>query len=456
MGDEEPSKDIPTAVSPAPSTSTPVPTLQIRDNGGAGSSSSGLGTSSSVGEDDGPRVRFSDKTKAILEESELLLKEQPTASVLLGLGLPSSARATTSRYGLDRDETEDQPSSSSYISTLRNPLEPSPSLSYLSTHRYAMNRPTFNRVDFDDVVDDAIRDRKPSWQQMQDSVKDSYARPKRTVDRNKDINEFMDLNVLNRRRLRRSQSPFGNLDGESLSLRKPSWFANGAMEPRGLRKTASSAYVQPGPYAAPALSKTSGIESRSRYDQMVDDIEVRLLKTTLLPEYMKTVTKREFRRAPEPSSGSAAEGIVNEDELAEYAPKPYYSRPNRRDPDYFDSDLEHSVNMYRRPEGRYYPRGPQDYEHKIMHELGGKGEAPISAHMFNNTVGDWRNTGTSYLSAALRTPSFWEHRFKNIGSQVRDSNPISLDSLNRNRPQPNRFTEYKDPDLEGLSDLDDD
>ncbi|CAD5216250.1 unnamed protein product [Bursaphelenchus okinawaensis] len=454
MGDsEEPPKDIPSAVSP--STSTPDPNLQI-NNGGTASSSSGLGTSSSVGDEEPTRVRFSDKTKSILEESELLLKEQPTASVLLGLGLPSTARATTSRYGLDRDDTEDQPTSSSYISTLRNPLEPSPSLSYLSTHRYALNAPTFNRVDFDDVVDDAIRDRKPAWKQLQDSVKDSYTKPKRTVDRNKDINEFMDLNVLNRRRSRRSQSPFSNLDGESLSPRKLSWYANGAMEPRGLRKTVSSAYVPPGPYAAPALERTKGIEGRSRYDKLVDDIEVRLLKTTLLPEYMKTVTKREFRRAPGPSSGSAAEGIVNDAELAEYAPKPYYSRPTRRDPDYFDFDLEHSVDMYRRPEGRYYPRGPQDYEQKVLSDIRGKGEAPISGHIFNNTVGDWRNTGTSYLSAALRTPSFWEHRFKNIGSQVRDSNPISLDSINRNRPTPNRFTEYKDPDFEGLSDVDDD
>lgn len=44
---------------------------------------------------------------------------------------------------------------------------------------------------------------------------------------------------------------------------------------------------------------------------------------------------------------------------------------------------------------------------------------------------DWRNTGTSYLSAALRTPKFWEHRFSSIGTQIRDSNPISLASIER-------------------------
>jgi len=52
-------------------------------------------------------------------------------------------------------------------------------------------------------------------------------------------------------------------------------------------------------------------------------------------------------------------------------PRPYYSRPNRDDKDYFDFDLNHSVDMYeffrnqindlnrnssyRRPEGKYLP-----------------------------------------------------------------------------------------------------
>lgn len=73
-----------------------------------------------------------------------------------------------------------------------------------------------------------------------------------------------------------------------------------------------------------------------------------------------------------------------------------------------------------------------------------KGDAPLSGYMFTKgappsevnaktslPLTDWRSTNTSYLSAALRTPSFWEHRFASIGSQVRDSNPISMDSILR-------------------------
>jgi hypothetical protein len=73
-------------------------------------------------------------------------------------------------------------------------------------------------------------------------------------------------------------------------------------------------YCFKGPYAAPLLNKTKGIESR--YDKMVDDVELRLLKTTLLPEYMKTVTKYEFKRGPQPSSGSVAEDLLSESEIA--------------------------------------------------------------------------------------------------------------------------------------------
>lgn len=76
---------------------------------------------------------------------------------------------------------------------------------------------------------------------------------------------------------------------------------------------------------------------------------------------------KEFRRAPEPASGSVSEkddydfsvclgyegGII---QLQRYAPRPYYSRPNRDDPDYFDFDLDHSVSLFKRPEGRYVPR----------------------------------------------------------------------------------------------------
>lgn len=73
---------------------------------------------------------------------------------------------------------------------------------------------------------------------------------------------------------------------------------------------------------------------------------------------------------------------------------------------------------------------PQPWETKLLSEYKGKGDAPLSAHMFNKET-DWRNTNTSYLSAALRTPKFWENRFLSIGNQVRESNPISLASIER-------------------------
>lgn len=68
-----------------------------------------------------------------------------------------------------------------------------------------------------------------------------------------------------------------------------------------------------------------------------------------------------------------------------------------------------------------------------MNEYKAKGEAPLSGYMFTKGPKDYRATGTSYLSAALRllrqnifysitfreiifrTPSFWEHRFSQIG-----------------------------------------
>ena len=74
-----------------------------------------------------------------------------------------------------------------------------------------------------------------------------------------------------------------------------------------------------------------------------------------LPSRYRT-TAKEFRRAPEPASGSLTEAYLDEAETL-VVPRPYYSRPNRRDPDYFDFDLQHSVNLYRKPEGRYIPRG---------------------------------------------------------------------------------------------------
>ncbi|TMS36824.1 hypothetical protein L596_003902 [Steinernema carpocapsae] len=293
------------------------------------------------------------------------------------------------------------------------------------------------------MVEESIEDRKPAWKQLQESIKDSYHKAKRTVERNREETEFLDSH-LNRRRARRSESPFAHLDGESFLPRKPSWFASGAMEPRGLGASPK------GVYAAPAVGSSQGIESR--YDKQANDIEARLLRTSCLPEHMKTITTREFRRGPEPSTGSASEQYADETDFQTFMPRPYYSRPNRDDPDYFDFDLQHSVDMYRRPEGKYVPRGPQDWETKLLGEVKGKGSTPISGYLFTKGDSDFRTNGSSYLSAALRTPSFWEQRFASIGKEVRDSNPVSMDSIARNRPVPNKFTEYRDPDHEDYVD----
>lgn len=62
------------------------------------------------------------------------------------------------------------------------------------------------------------------------------------MERHKEMNDFMDVN-LSRRRLRRSQSPFAHLDSESFLPRAPSWLATGAMHPRGLHSSASVSSV---------------------------------------------------------------------------------------------------------------------------------------------------------------------------------------------------------------------
>ncbi|VDO26237.1 unnamed protein product [Haemonchus placei] len=293
-------------------------------------------------------------------------------------------------------------------------------------------------------------DNKPSWKLWQESVKESYHKAKRSVERSKDETQFLE-STLSRTRKSRGESPFRNLDTETgfipsdeamqvstddrdLVLLKFSW-------------TLWVCSAGSGPYAAPALSFSQGIESR--YEQRANDVEAMLLKTAPLPTRMK-ITAKEFRNAPNPSAGSASEH--DDYDFSMYCPKPYYSRPNRDDPDYFDFDLQHSVDLFKRPEGKYTPRGPQEWEKKLLGEVSAKGSTPVSGYMFTKGDSDWRTNGSSYLSAALRTPKFWEQRFESLGKQVRDSNPISLDSINRNRPTPSRFTEYIDPDFEDYDD----
>lgn len=117
--------------------------------------------------------------------------------------------------------------------------------------------------------------------------------------------------------------------------------------------------------------------------------------------------------------------------------------------------------MFKRPEGKYTPRRYQpSITHKVFQNFGSDhkiGKTSWLANQLRRELRrfpdtclqeqvhfwilhklvklqpevDWRNNGTSYLSAALRTPKFWEQRFENIGKHVRDSNPISLESINR-------------------------
>jgi hypothetical protein len=115
-------------------------------------------------------------------------------------------------------------------------------------------------------------------------------------------------------------------------------------------------------------------------------------------------------------------------------PRPYYSRPNRDDKDYFDFDLNHSVDMYEFIHNQiicilydlnqlsstrrqisadtviYFKQfqknmhffRPQHWETKLLNEYKAKGEAPLSGYLFTKGPSDYRATGTSYLSAALR------------------------------------------------------
>uniref|UniRef100_A0A914WRC6 Uncharacterized protein n=2 Tax=Plectus sambesii TaxID=2011161 RepID=A0A914WRC6_9BILA len=336
------------------------------------------------------------------------------------------------------------------INSYRREMSPSTH----SVSRPPKYTPMFKKIDFDDMVDDAIRDRKPAWKQWQESIEDSYHKAKRTVERSRSEIEVQSAaSGSGRRRFKKETSPFSHLDSESLTLRKPSWFASGAMQPRGYTPS-----LETGPYAAPAVHRSQGIESEfsSRYDKAASEVEQRLLKNSILPAHMKIATAKEFRAGPAPAPGSYSEALADETDYATYLPRPYYSRPNREDPDYFDYDLGHSVSLYKKPEGRYVPRGPQSWENKLMAEVKAKGSTPVSGYLFTKGDNDYRTNNSSLLSAALRTPSFWEQRFTSIGKEVRDSQPVSMDSINRNRPVPNRFTEYRDPDFEDLSDCDSD
>ncbi|KAK5969861.1 hypothetical protein GCK32_000895 [Trichostrongylus colubriformis] len=372
------------------------------------------------------------------------------------LPAPSSALIEESMRLLDLKSSVPPTYSESFVSS--RPLATAYDSGYGSTSDFSTTRipkatPRFKRIDFDDRLEHLCDDKKPSWKLWQESVKESYHKAKRSVERSKDESQFLE-STLSRPRRSRAESPFRHLDTDTgfiPSVRSQSSLLTPSLADRSMLASTSSSGLSyaagSGPYAAPALSFSQGLESR--YEQRANDVEAMLLKTAPLPQRMKITTK-EFRNAPAPSVGSASER--DDYDFSVYCPKPYYSRPNRDDPDYFDFDLQHSVDLFKRPEGKYTPRGPQEWEKKLLGEVSAKGSAPVSGYMFTKGDSDWRTNGSSYLSAALRTPKFWEQRFESLGKQVRDSNPISLDSINRNRPTPNRFTEYSDPDFEDYDD----
>uniref|UniRef100_A0A0N5A419 PH domain-containing protein n=1 Tax=Parastrongyloides trichosuri TaxID=131310 RepID=A0A0N5A419_PARTI len=328
---------------------------------------------------------------------------------------------------------------------------------------YKNTLPPFHRVDMDDLVEEAISKKKPAWKQLESSVSDSYHRAKLVAERTKTDNDFLE-GQLRRSSTKRAESPFSRLNRDSRSpsvskkycvyepktfLQRSSSCARYSSIPDrynySSKHNISNSFVSE-PYAAPAVSKTQGIESR--YDAMINDMESRLWKTTRLSSRPTTYSSSVYKRSMSCSKNDKSLNDDDDEDSSVYMPRTYYSRPDRSDPDYFDFDLNHSVNLFKKHPTKYTPKGPQGWEHNLVSEsTRTKGENPISGYLFTKGDSDFRSNGTSYLSAALRTASFWEHRFQSIGKQVLDSNPVTLESLGRLKPIPNRFTEYQDPDF---------
>lgn len=85
----------------------------------------------------------------------------------------SEYRARQIASGYSAPDDEDGPTSSTFR---RNPSSSASSLAvqFNQTPRYPLHTPTFKRIDFDDIVEDSLRDRKPAWRTLQDDIKDSY------------------------------------------------------------------------------------------------------------------------------------------------------------------------------------------------------------------------------------------------------------------------------------------
>ncbi|KRZ91786.1 hypothetical protein T08_4588 [Trichinella sp. T8] len=101
-----------------------------------------------------------------------------------------------------------------------------------------------------------------------------------------------------------------------------------------------------------------------------------------------------------------------------YGNRRYYSRYGNNDPEYFDWDLDAAVSRVKEQQAISYgrpPVQPRYWEHQLFKDMTYlQGEKLISPYMFNKTDDSSNFTKTSYVSSALRTPSYWTYRFENL------------------------------------------
>ncbi|KRZ05373.1 hypothetical protein T11_18004 [Trichinella zimbabwensis] len=101
-----------------------------------------------------------------------------------------------------------------------------------------------------------------------------------------------------------------------------------------------------------------------------------------------------------------------------YGNRRYYSRYGNNDPEYFDWDLDAAVSRVKEQQAISYgrpPVQPRYWEHQLFKDMSYlQGEKLISPYLFNKTDDSTNFTKTSYVSSALRTPSYWTHRFENL------------------------------------------
>ncbi|KRX97426.1 hypothetical protein T4E_9714 [Trichinella pseudospiralis] len=101
-----------------------------------------------------------------------------------------------------------------------------------------------------------------------------------------------------------------------------------------------------------------------------------------------------------------------------YGNRRYYSRYGNNDPEYFDWDLDAAVSRVKEQQAISYgrpPVQPRYWEHQLFKDMSYlQGEKLISPYLFNKTDDSSNFTKTTYVSSALRTPSYWTYRFENL------------------------------------------